>query len=176
MALPEQQNGAALHFALNRLMQAQQAGLLGLGGNSAQFSHDPRQLLSQYHQFSPMIAQQVHQGASLNAPTPQPLAAPAGAPPATYGPGGGGGGHVPASVSGGPLPNRGAVPGIQQPTGPYTGDWGFQNRGGASAGGQSGAKPVGLNDNQVKVNITLPHHSPATASLFQQLMGMGRHY
>lgn len=134
MALPEQQNGAALHFALNRLMQAQQAGLLGLGGNSAQFSHDPRQLLAQYHQFSPMIAQQVHQGASLNAPTPQPLAAP-----------------------GAPQPP--SAPGQARPL--------------AASGGGAGG---GAQQQQIKVNVTLPGHAHGAAqNLFQTLMGMGRY-
>lgn len=87
MAIPEQQNGAALHFALNRLMQAQQAGLLGPNNNALQFHgvNQPQALLEQYHRYSPTIAHQIHSGGVvLNAPTPAPLPAPpSAARPAT---------------------------------------------------------------------------------------------
>lgn len=79
MAIPDQQNGAALHFALNRLMQAQQAGLLGPNNDALQFHgvNQPQALLEQYHRYSPTIAHQIHSGgAVLNAPTPAPLPAP----------------------------------------------------------------------------------------------------
>jgi hypothetical protein len=120
MSLPgDANNVAALKFALNRLMAAQHANLIG---PQLQFGQG-QQLLDQYHHYSPTIAHQVHQGASLAPFNPQPAPAPAAQPR-----------PAPAPLA-------------------------------ASGGNQSPAA------NQVKVNITLPHHSPATSRLLQTLMG-----
>jgi hypothetical protein len=129
MRLPGDTNAstAALHFALNRLTQAQGANMIG---PQLQFGHG-QQLLDQYHRYSPMIANQLHQGASLAPFNPQPLAAPA------------------------PQPHPQAP---QAQSAPMQG-------GRAAAGGQGGQS------NQVKMTVTLPHHSPATSRLFQILMG-----
>lgn len=131
MSLPggDARNTAALHFALNRLMQGQAAGMIGPGAGGAplQWSQDPQTLLNQFHRFNPLIAQQIHRGAALNAPTPQPLPAP--------------------QANSQPHPQAAPV---------------------AAQGQNQGQQ------NQVKMTVTLPHHSPATGRLFQILMG-GQH-
>lgn len=130
-------NTAALHFALNRLMAAQQAGIIH-GAHPA----TGQALLNEYHQYSPQIAAGVHNGAVLSPGfSPQPMPAPPAPVPA------------PAAHA---QPQPQAAPGGRQ-----------QASFSPAGGGQSPASQ------QVKVNITLPHHSPATQQLLHTLMGGG---
>jgi hypothetical protein len=137
-------NTAALHFALNRLMQAQHAGIIH-GVQPAQ----GQALLNEYHQFSPQIAAGVHNGAVLQPgfnPQPMPAPQPAGFQPQP----------MPAPT---PRPQAAPVPAA----------------GGRQQAGFTSQPGTGQNAsaNQVKVNITLPHHSPATQQLLHTLMGGG---
>lgn len=94
-------NTDAVRFALHRLTQAQGAGIIqpGAGGAALQWSQDPQTLMNQYHHYSPLIAQQIHRGASLQQPSVHPLPAPQAQAHHPYAPGGGGAGYAPQQAT-----------------------------------------------------------------------------